>query len=60
MLSDLDPMRLHVEAEFTAAGGRSSPRTTHRGSSAVTFPGQTALGVIRRYRHDAPRSAGVS
>jgi len=56
MLSDLELMRLHVEAEFThdAAGQLVSTNEPTSAPAPRFFLGHTALGVIRRYRHDVP------
>lgn len=57
LLSDLDLMGLHVEAEFTHdAAGRLVSTNEPAGAAAPRFfLGQTtAGGVIRRYRHDLP------
>lgn len=56
MLSDLELMRLHVEAEFThdASGQLVSTNEPTAAPAPRFFLGHTALGVIRRYRHDVP------
>lgn len=53
-LTDLDLMRLHVEAEFThdAAGHLVSRNEPAAAPAPRFFLGQTALGMIRRYRRD--------
>jgi len=54
VLTDLDIMRLHAEAEFThdAAGDLVSTNEPAAGTAPRFFFGHTALGVVRRYRQD--------
>jgi RimJ/RimL family protein N-acetyltransferase len=54
VLTDLDIMRLHVEAEFThdAAGDLVSTNESVAGTAPRFFLGHTALGAVRRYRRD--------
>jgi RimJ/RimL family protein N-acetyltransferase len=54
LLSDLELMRLHVEAEFTHddAGQLVSTNDPTSTPAPRFFLGHTALGVIRRYRND--------
>ena len=54
MLTDLELMRLHVEAEFThdAAGHLVSTNEPAAAAAPRFFLGRTAIGVVRRYRHD--------
>jgi RimJ/RimL family protein N-acetyltransferase len=53
-LTVLELMRLHVEAEFThdAAGDLVSTNEPSATPAPRFFLGHTALGVVRRYRHD--------
>ncbi len=54
MLTDLELMQLHVDAEFTqdAAGHLVSTNEPTAAPAPRFFLGQTALGVVRRYRRD--------
>lgn len=54
MLTDLDIMRLHVDAEFThdAAGDLVATNEPAASEAPRFFLGQTALGLIVRFRHD--------
>jgi GNAT superfamily N-acetyltransferase len=54
VLTDLDIMRLHVEAEFThdAAGDLVSTNEPGAATAPRFFVGQTAVGVVRCYRRD--------
>jgi hypothetical protein len=56
MLSLLEYMRLHVEAEFTHdMHGQLTRVNDPTGAAAPRFfLGQTAEGVVRRFRHDVP------
>ena len=58
MPSDLELMRLHVEAEFThdAAGQLVATNEPRAMAAPRFFLGCTADGVIRRYRHDVPEA----
>jgi ABC-type amino acid transport substrate-binding protein len=54
LLSDLDLMRLHLEAEFTHDAGGDLVSTNEPAATPAPrfFLGQTVVGIIRRYRHD--------
>jgi GNAT superfamily N-acetyltransferase len=54
LLSDLELMRLHVEAEFThdSSGDLVSTNEPTAGPAPRFFLGHTAAGVIWRYRYD--------
>lgn len=54
MLSDLELMRLHVEAEFTddASGHLVSTNELNSTPAPRFFLGHTSLGIVRRYRYD--------
>jgi len=56
MPSDLELMRMHVEAEFThdPAGRLVRVNEPNGGPAPPFFLGHTAQGVVRRYRHDVP------
>jgi len=54
VLTDLDIMRLHAEAEFThdAAGDLVSTNEPVAGTAPRFFFCHTTLGAVRRYRRD--------
>lgn len=58
VLSDLELMELHVDAEFASdARGRMLSVNEPNGSVAPRFfLGLTTLGIVRRYRHDVPEA----
>jgi RimJ/RimL family protein N-acetyltransferase len=58
LLTDLDVMRLHVEAEFIhdAAGDLVSTNEPAAATAPRFFFGHTAVGVVRRYRRDVSES----
>lgn len=59
MLSDLELMRLHVEAEFTHdASGRLVATNEPTATPAPRFfLGHTSLGIVRRFRHDVSEAS---
>lgn len=56
MWTDLDIMRLHVQAEFThdAAGDLVATNEPTPGVAPRFFVGDTALGLVVRFRRDVP------